>query len=95
MNETPESNDEWKERYERLNESLAKNKRLFSSKLAETIIANQVKRIKHMEDKYEKANKERQFLMDAIAWHERNSNHQITHTDEMLYAALDTVKNQP
>ena len=35
---------------DRLNESLAKNKRMFSDKLAERVIAEQVKRIKQLED---------------------------------------------
>lgn len=38
------------EQLDRLNESLAKNKRLFSDKLAEQVIADQVKRIKQLED---------------------------------------------
>jgi predicted RNase H-like nuclease (RuvC/YqgF family) len=36
--------------FDRLNESLAKNKRLFSNPLADGIIESQLKRIKQLED---------------------------------------------
>lgn len=38
------------EAFDRLNESLAKNKRLFSNALADGIIESQLKRIKQLED---------------------------------------------
>jgi hypothetical protein len=38
------------EKFDRLNESLAKNKRLFSDSFAEKVIDDQVKRIKQLED---------------------------------------------
>lgn len=38
------------EQFDRLNESIDKNKRLFSDKFAERVIADQVKRIKQLED---------------------------------------------
>lgn len=38
------------EQFDRLNESIDKNKRLFSDKFAEQVIADQVKRIKQLED---------------------------------------------
>jgi hypothetical protein len=38
------------ETFDRLNESLAKNKRLFSNALADGIIESQLKRIKQLED---------------------------------------------
>lgn len=56
--EVTQQRDEWKELYERLNESLASNKRLFSNKLAEKVIDGQVKRIKFLEDKYSETQKE-------------------------------------
>lgn len=42
--------------FDRLNESLAKNKRLFSNALADGIIESQLKRIKQLEDDLSLAN---------------------------------------
>lgn len=42
--------------FDRLNESLAKNKRLFSNPLADGIIESQLKRIKQLEDDLSLAN---------------------------------------
>jgi len=42
--------------FDRLNESLAKNKRLFSNSLADGIIDSQLKRIKQLEDDLSLAN---------------------------------------
>ncbi len=44
------------EAFERLNESLAKNKRLFTNSLADGIIESQLKRIKQLEDDLSLAN---------------------------------------
>jgi len=48
------------EAFDRLNESLPKTKRLFTNALAETIINNQLKRIKLLEDELILAIKENQ-----------------------------------
>ncbi len=48
------------EAFDRLNESLPKTKRLFTNALAETIINNQLKRIKLLEDELILAKKENQ-----------------------------------
>lgn len=45
------------EKFDRLNESLAKNKRLFSDRFAEKVIDDQLKRIKHLEEDLIKAKK--------------------------------------
>lgn len=47
---------DWKAKYERLNESLAKNKRLFSDAHSQNVIESQVKRIKKLEDDLSLAN---------------------------------------
>ena len=44
------------EEFDRLNESLAKNKRLFTNALADGIIESQLKRIKQLEDDLSLAN---------------------------------------
>lgn len=44
------------EAFDRLNESLAKNKRLFTNALADGIIESQLKRIKQLEDDLSLAN---------------------------------------
>ena len=44
------------EAFDRLNESLAKNKRLFTNTLADKIIESQLKRIKQLEDDLSLAN---------------------------------------
>ena len=49
----------WEEKYTRLNESLAKNKRLFSSEFAQKVIKNQVKRIEKLEEDLIAKEKER------------------------------------
>jgi len=56
MTEIPEPS--WEEKYNRLNESLAKNKRLFSSAFAQKVIKNQVKRIEFLEEELIAARKE-------------------------------------
>jgi hypothetical protein len=45
-----ENEDYWKERYDHLVELLPKNKRPFSDKQAQKVIASQVKRITQLED---------------------------------------------
>lgn len=46
----------WQAKYERLNLSLAKNKRLFSDEYSQSVIESQVKRIKRLEDDLSRAN---------------------------------------
>jgi len=41
---------DWKARFDRLNESLAKNKRMFSDELAQRLIESQTKRIQQLEN---------------------------------------------
>lgn len=45
------------QKFDRLNESLAKNKRLFSDSFAEKVIKEQLERIKQLEDELIKAKK--------------------------------------
>lgn len=56
MTEIPEPSLE--EKYNRLNESLTKNKRLFTSEFAQKIIRKQIKRIEELEDALIAARKE-------------------------------------
>jgi len=56
FNRLSENEDRWQAKYERLNLSLAKNKRLFSDEYSQSVIESQVKTIKKLEDDLSRAN---------------------------------------